>query len=248
MGFCVHPSCILTATLVHADFSFAMTPCEAWAERDTLTTKESKKQTAEREIRDTPFVDGVLWAAARRPLKNRVSPSPPYLPLIITLELNLTQRHHVPSCETQRAMAPFNFIVTWTWPILGIAVALYSLGSAAHSKAGQNVLVSSAYTLSSSTFASNFCAGALYASGEPESFAVCDVVGVGVGAIVQGARIHYTFTQSEWEYVQDIPRNARNGIAQAFEGSVNRAREIAMLVVRSVRHTGRKVAGLGRWT
>lgn len=140
-------------------------------------------------------------------------------------------------------MAPFNLIVTWTWPILGLAMILYSLGSAASSKAGQNVLFSGSYSLGSGTLASNFCAGALYASGEPESFAVCDVVGVGVGAVVEGARIHYTFAESEWEYVMGMPRNTRNTIIQAFERSVDKARQVVILVGQTVRGTGRKIAG-----
>lgn len=141
-------------------------------------------------------------------------------------------------------MAPFNFIVTWTWPILGLAVVLYSLGSAIPSKAGQNVLLSGSYTLSGGTLASNFCAGALYASGEPESFAVCDWVGVGVGAVVEGARMHFTFGESEWEYLKGIPKNTRDGIVQAFEGSVNGVKETAIIVGRTIKHTGRKLADI----
>ncbi|KAJ4417356.1 hypothetical protein N0V82_006220 [Gnomoniopsis sp. IMI 355080] len=141
-------------------------------------------------------------------------------------------------------MAPFNFIVTWTWPILGLAMVLYSLGSTAPSKAGQNVLLSGSYALSAGTLASNFCAGALYASGDPESFAVCDWVGVGVGAVVEGARMQLTFTESEWEYLKGMPKNTKDGIFQAFEGSVNGLKETATIVGRTVKHIGRKVADI----
>lgn len=141
-------------------------------------------------------------------------------------------------------MASFNLIVTWTWPILGLAMALYSLGSTAHSEAGQIVLLSGSYTLSSGTFASNLCAGALYAMWEPDSFTVCDVVGVGAGAVVEGAWVHYTFTTSEWEYVRGIPGNTKSSIVQAFEGSVNRARETLMCVVRNAQRMREMIGDL----
>lgn len=140
-------------------------------------------------------------------------------------------------------MAPFNLIVTWTWPILGLATVLYSLGSAA-STAGQNVILSGSYALSSGTLASNFCAGALYASEDPDSFTMCDWVGLGVGALVEGARIHYTFGESEWDYVMGIPKNTREGFIHTFEESVNGVKETVMIVGRSVKGTGRKFADL----
>lgn len=141
-------------------------------------------------------------------------------------------------------MAPFNLIVTWTWPILGLATVLYSLGSAATSNAGQNVILSGSYALSSGTLASNFCAGALYASGDPDSFTICDWVGIGVGALVEGARIHYTFAESEWEYVMRLPMATRERIIHTFEDSVNGVKETAMILGRSVKHTGRKFVDL----
>lgn len=141
-------------------------------------------------------------------------------------------------------MAPFNLIVTWTWPILGLATVLYSLASASTSNAGQNVILSGSYALSSGTLASNFCAGALYASGDPDSFAICDWVGIGVGALVEGARVHYTFGESEWDYVMGLPKNTRERIIHTFEDSVNGVKETAMIVGRSVKHTGRKFVDL----
>lgn len=141
-------------------------------------------------------------------------------------------------------MAPFNLIVTWTWPILGLATVLYSLGLAATSNAGQNVILSGSYALSSGTLTSNFCAGALYASGDPDSFTICDWVGIGVGALVEGARIHYTFGESEWDYVMGIPKNTREGIIHTFEDSVNGVKETALILGRSVKHTERKFVDL----
>lgn len=61
---------------------------------------------------------------------------------------------------------------------------------------------------------------------------------------MEGARIHYTFAESEWDYVMGLPRNTREGIIHTFEESVNRVRETALIVGRSVKHTGRKFADL----
>lgn len=131
-------------------------------------------------------------------------------------------------------MAPFNRIVVWTWPLLGLATVLYSLGSTAHSSAAENVLKTSSYALASSIFASNICAAALYANGDPQSFALCDVVGVGTGAAVEGARIYYTFTEQEWEYVRGLPEDTVNGVGSTFAQSVRRAEDSCLRAMRAV--------------
>lgn len=61
---------------------------------------------------------------------------------------------------------------------------------------------------------------------------------------MEGARIHFTFTESEWGYVRELPRNTRDAIIEAFEGSVNGMKETAVVVGRTVKHTGRKLADI----
>lgn len=109
---------------------------------------------------------------------------------------------------------PFNLIVTWTWPILGLAMILLSCSWMADSPAAETVLRSNSWALGSGTLASNLCAGFRFATrgDEVESFVVCDVVGVGVGAAVEGSIIHVQFTNKEWEYVRKVPERATAGV------------------------------------
>lgn len=110
--------------------------------------------------------------------------------------------------------APFNFIVTWTWPILGLAAIIFSLGWSAQSRPAQNVILPTSYALGFGTLASNLCAGVRYARGESELFAVCDVVGIAAGAAVEGTMIHYTCTNEEWDVLAKVPEMARNGVTR----------------------------------
>lgn len=112
--------------------------------------------------------------------------------------------------------APFNFIVTWTWPLVGLAAALLSCSWMADSRAAETVLRSSFYALSSGVLASNLCAGYRFATAGAEeavSFAVCDVVGVGVGTAVEGAIVRREFADGEWEYLRKVPERATAGVS-----------------------------------
>lgn len=94
-------------------------------------------------------------------------------------------------------MAPFNFIVLWTWSILGAAVFLYTFGTMRSSQAARNILFSTSYSLGATVLASNLCAGVLFAGDGPESFMICDVVGVAAGAAAEGLSVHFTFGDEE---------------------------------------------------
>lgn len=134
--------------------------------------------------------------------------------------------------------APFNFIVTWTWPILGVAVILFSLGWSAESKPAQNVILPNSYALSFGTLASNLCAGVRYARGEPESFAICDVVGVAAAAAVEGSMIHLKFTNEEWDYLFNVPEMARDGFTRYVSEKLAVVEAMGTSAMQAVRLTG----------
>lgn len=104
---------------------------------------------------------------------------------------------HPLALQKIKSMAPFNFIVLWTWSILGAAVFLYTFGTMRSSQAARNILFSTSYSLGATVFASNLCAGVLFAGDEPESFMICDVVGVAAGAAAEGLSVHFTFGDEE---------------------------------------------------
>lgn len=110
---------------------------------------------------------------------------------------------------------PFNRIVTWTWYLLALAAALLRFGWTAESRLAQALLLAGASALGSGTLASNACAARRFARGETESFAVCDVVGVAVGAAVEAAVLRQQrLTDADWERVQEVPGAAREGLVE----------------------------------
>lgn len=56
---------------------------------------------------------------------------------------------------------------------------------------------------------------------------------------MEGARIHYTFSDNEWAYVRATPENIVRSVVGSFEDSVRSVKEGLTGVVRAVRLTGR---------
>lgn len=129
--------------------------------------------------------------------------------------------------------APLNLLVSWTWPILFIAMLFYAFGSTARSAAAQNVLLSGTCTLGAATLSSNICAF-IQEVRRSNSFSPCDVVGIAVGGVVEGSFIRSKFTGREWDVVANALSSTAGAIVPMAWHTVATAEVLMSVMVREM--------------
>lgn len=129
--------------------------------------------------------------------------------------------------------APLNLLVSWTWPILFIAMLAYAFGSTARSAAAQNVLLSATYTLGGATLSSNICAF-IQELRRADLFSPCDVIGIAVGGAVEGSFIRYKFTEREWDFISKALSSTTGAIMQMVLQTVATVEVLTSVMVREM--------------